>query len=80
MTPNAVEVYVSRVRAKLADAALIRTVRGLGYRPRLSLKLDPTTSIHRRLLILSAAAARAVDGSGRLRRLSSLDGLHAHRL
>jgi DNA-binding response OmpR family regulator len=32
MTPNAVEVYVSRVRAKLADAALIRTVRGLGYR------------------------------------------------
>jgi DNA-binding response OmpR family regulator len=32
MTPNAVEVYVSRVRAKLGDAALIRTVRGLGYR------------------------------------------------
>jgi DNA-binding response OmpR family regulator len=32
MTPNAVEVYVSRVRAKLADVALIRTVRGLGYR------------------------------------------------
>lgn len=32
MTPNAVEVYVSRVRAKLADAAQIRTVRGLGYR------------------------------------------------
>ena len=32
LTPNAVEVYVSRVRAKLGDAALIRTVRGLGYR------------------------------------------------
>jgi DNA-binding response OmpR family regulator len=32
LTPNAVEVYVSRVRAKLADAAVIRTVRGLGYR------------------------------------------------
>lgn len=32
VTPNAVEVYVSRVRAKLADAAHIRTIRGLGYR------------------------------------------------
>jgi DNA-binding response OmpR family regulator len=32
LTPNAVEVYVSRVRAKLGDAAMIRTVRGLGYR------------------------------------------------
>jgi DNA-binding response OmpR family regulator len=32
LTPNAVEVYVSRVRTKLADAAVIRTVRGLGYR------------------------------------------------
>ena len=32
LTPNAVEVYVSRVRAKLSDAAQIRTVRGLGYR------------------------------------------------
>ncbi|HTX24259.1 MAG TPA: response regulator transcription factor [Steroidobacteraceae bacterium] len=32
LTPNAVEVYVSRVRAKLGDAAAIRTVRGLGYR------------------------------------------------
>jgi len=31
LTPNAVEVYVSRVRAKLGDAAQIRTVRGLGY-------------------------------------------------
>jgi DNA-binding response OmpR family regulator len=32
LTPNAVEVYVSRVRAKVGDAAMIRTVRGLGYR------------------------------------------------
>ena len=32
LTPNAVEVYVSRVRAKLGDAAVIRTIRGLGYR------------------------------------------------
>jgi DNA-binding response OmpR family regulator len=33
MTPNAVEVHVSRLRAKLADAAIdIRTVRGIGYR------------------------------------------------
>ncbi len=32
VTPNAVEVYVSRLRTKLADAATIRTVRGLGYR------------------------------------------------
>jgi len=32
ITPNAVEVYVSRVRAKLMEAAVIRTVRGLGYR------------------------------------------------
>ena len=32
LTPNAVEVYISRVRAKLMEAAVIRTVRGLGYR------------------------------------------------
>ncbi|MGH8260792.1 MAG: response regulator [Steroidobacteraceae bacterium] len=32
LTPNAVEVYVSRVRAKVGDAIVIRTVRGLGYR------------------------------------------------
>jgi DNA-binding response OmpR family regulator len=32
LTPNAVEVYVSRLRAKLAGAAAIHTVRGLGYR------------------------------------------------
>ena len=34
LTPNAVEVYVSRVRAKIGDAAQIRTVRGLGYQIR----------------------------------------------
>jgi DNA-binding response OmpR family regulator len=32
ITPNAIEVYVSRVRAKLAGAAIIHAVRGLGYR------------------------------------------------
>jgi DNA-binding response OmpR family regulator len=32
ITPNAVEVHVSRLRAKLGDAALIRSLRGLGYR------------------------------------------------
>lgn len=32
LTPNAVEVYVSRLRAKLGAAAQIRAVRGLGYR------------------------------------------------
>ena len=32
LTPNAVEVYISRLRAKLQEAAAIRTVRGLGYR------------------------------------------------
>ena len=32
LTPNAVEVYVSRLRAKLGGAAVIRVVRGLGYR------------------------------------------------
>ena len=32
LTPNAIEVYVSRLRAKLRDAAFIRVVRGLGYR------------------------------------------------
>jgi DNA-binding response OmpR family regulator len=29
---NAVEVHVSRLRAKLGDAAVIRSLRGLGYR------------------------------------------------
>jgi DNA-binding response OmpR family regulator len=32
LTPNAVEVYVSRLRAKLGEAAAIRAVRGMGYR------------------------------------------------
>ena len=32
LTLNAVEVYVSRVRAKLGGAAIISTVRGMGYR------------------------------------------------
>ena len=32
LTPNAVEVYVSRLRVKLGESAAIRTVRGLGYR------------------------------------------------
>ncbi len=32
VTPNAVEVQISRLRAKLGDAALIRSLRGLGYR------------------------------------------------
>jgi DNA-binding response OmpR family regulator len=32
LTPNAIEVYVSRLRGKLADSARIRAVRGLGYR------------------------------------------------
>jgi two-component system OmpR family response regulator len=32
ITPNAVEVHISRLRAKLAGAAVIRTLRGLGYR------------------------------------------------
>ena len=33
ITPNAVEIYVSRLRGKLADSGVsIRTVRGVGYR------------------------------------------------
>jgi two-component system, OmpR family, response regulator len=32
VTANAVEVHISRLRAKLGDAALIRSLRGLGYR------------------------------------------------
>jgi len=32
VTPNAVEVHVSRLRAKLGEAAVIRSLRGLGYR------------------------------------------------
>jgi two-component system, OmpR family, response regulator len=32
ITPNAVEVHVSRLRAKFGNAAVIRSLRGLGYR------------------------------------------------
>ena len=32
LTANAVETHISRLRGKLGDAAVIRTVRGLGYR------------------------------------------------
>jgi two-component system OmpR family response regulator len=32
ITPNAVEVHISRLRAKLGEAAMIRSLRGLGYR------------------------------------------------
>ena len=32
VTPNAVETHVSRLRAKLGSAAVIRAIRGLGYR------------------------------------------------
>ena len=32
MTANAVEVHVSRLRSKLGTAAVIRSLRGLGYR------------------------------------------------
>ena len=32
ITPNAVEVHISRLRAKLGNAVVIRSLRGLGYR------------------------------------------------
>jgi len=32
ITSNAIEVHISRLRAKLGDAAIIRSLRGLGYR------------------------------------------------
>src|SRR6202163_286153 len=32
ITPNAVEVHISRLRAKLGTAAIVRSLRGLGYR------------------------------------------------
>jgi DNA-binding response OmpR family regulator len=32
ITPNAVEVQVSRLRTKLGSAAVVRSLRGLGYR------------------------------------------------
>jgi DNA-binding response OmpR family regulator len=31
-TANAVEVHISRLRAKLGTAAVVRSLRGLGYR------------------------------------------------
>ena len=32
ISPNAIEVYVSRLRAKVSDAVVIHAIRGLGYR------------------------------------------------
>ena len=32
LTANAVEVHISRLRAKLGQAAIVRSLRGLGYR------------------------------------------------
>jgi DNA-binding response OmpR family regulator len=32
VTPNALEVHISRLRAKIGGAAIIRNLRGLGYR------------------------------------------------
>jgi DNA-binding response OmpR family regulator len=32
LTPNAIDVHVSRLRAKLGEAVVIRSLRGLGYR------------------------------------------------
>ncbi len=32
ITANAVEVHISRLRAKLGNAAVVRNLRGLGYR------------------------------------------------
>jgi DNA-binding response OmpR family regulator len=32
LTANALETHVSRLRSKLSEAAVIRAVRGLGYR------------------------------------------------
>lgn len=32
VTPNAIEVYISRLRSKLVSAVLIQSIRGLGYR------------------------------------------------
>jgi DNA-binding response OmpR family regulator len=32
ITPNAVEVHISRLRSKLGGAAIVRNLRGLGYR------------------------------------------------
>ena len=32
ITPNAVEIYISRLRTKLGERMVIRTIRGIGYR------------------------------------------------
>jgi hypothetical protein len=48
ITPNAVEVHVSRLRAKLGDAAVIRSLRGLGYRRRSEIRVS--SSISRQLV------------------------------
>ena len=50
MTPNAVEVHVSRLRAKLGDAAVIRSLRGLGYRLE-EAKSGVSSSISRQLML-----------------------------
>ena len=43
MTENAIEVYVSRLRAKLVDAGVvIRTVRGFGYLLEEAMDASPT--------------------------------------
>jgi DNA-binding response OmpR family regulator len=45
ITPNAIEVYVSRLRAKLDPAGLsLRSIRGFGYRLELSAPTDHATS------------------------------------
>jgi DNA-binding response OmpR family regulator len=47
ITPNAIEVHVSRLRHKLATGTIvIRTVRGIGYRS-MPLKTDPAQQRHR---------------------------------
>jgi hypothetical protein len=46
ITPNAIEVHVSRLRHKLATGTIvIRTVRGIGYRS-MPLKTDPAQQRH----------------------------------
>ena len=50
ITPNAVEVHVSRLRAKLGNAAVIRSLRGLGYRLE-EAKSRVSSSISRQLVL-----------------------------
>ena len=41
ITPNAIEVYISRLRAKLEPAGvLLRSIRGFGYRLELAAAAD----------------------------------------